>query len=405
MKKLLQILFLLIFSTVSLNAQELDTTMWVTNGTAGAFLRVGNKLYVGGEFTSVGPNHGGGAVLDAATAKINSSFPRINGRVIVAIPDGKGGWYIGGRFNKVGNFIRYNLAHINADFSVDPLWAPKVYSDDPQWALTLSSWTVNCLSISNGLLYFGGLFSEVNGKNRKSVAAVDLIDGSLHSWEPEVFNVGQIYALAVANNKVYVGGGMYSIEDGAGFSVLHPIDAVTGKNLGLFSTYGQAVRDMIIYNDVLYISGAFDESSYEGHKSYIAALDLKTEKFIPFYSEVNGEVRKMEIDHGIMYIAGSFTSVDNKTRNGIAAIDIQQKLVTEWNPNPSSDKTHPFVINTFSISDNILYLGGEFNYFASQSRKNAAAVDIYSGTITDWAPQADDAVRIISFSEEKLLIG
>jgi trimeric autotransporter adhesin len=104
---------------------------WIPNGTVNEMVLVGDKLYIGGEFTEVGPNTGCGVPIDCATAAPLRGFPILGGTVRVACADGNGGWFIGGnfifaqRFNNVGE--RYRLAHILADGAVDPAWSMGAY--------------------------------------------------------------------------------------------------------------------------------------------------------------------------------------------------------------------------------------------------------------------------------------
>jgi hypothetical protein len=92
MRKLLQILFILFtFSFTSLQAQDLDSSMFVTNRAVNAILRVGNTIYIGGEFDYVGPNTGSAGIIHTSSGEPEPSFPRVNGRVHKSIPDGKGG--------------------------------------------------------------------------------------------------------------------------------------------------------------------------------------------------------------------------------------------------------------------------------------------------------------------------
>src|SRR5581483_2236421 len=89
-----------------------------------AVLVKGDTIYVGGSFTSVGPATGGFAGFDAASAAYDSRWPSANGSLAAMAPDGRGGWYIAGNFSAIGAQPRRGLAHISADRSVDPGWAP-----------------------------------------------------------------------------------------------------------------------------------------------------------------------------------------------------------------------------------------------------------------------------------------
>jgi hypothetical protein len=99
-------------------AEAVDTTLWVANGAVYALAKYGTTLYAGGDFTAVAPCTGGGTPLSTATGALAKPFPRVEGTVLVGIPDGAGGWFIGGRFSAVGGAPRANLARIRANGSV-----------------------------------------------------------------------------------------------------------------------------------------------------------------------------------------------------------------------------------------------------------------------------------------------
>jgi len=98
--------------------------LWVTNGRVRTTQVYSGTVYLGGDFTYVGPATGSGAALSTSTGTPDLSLPRINGQVQVVQPDGAGGWYVGGHFTRVGGAPRNNAAHIRADGGVDPAWNP-----------------------------------------------------------------------------------------------------------------------------------------------------------------------------------------------------------------------------------------------------------------------------------------
>ena len=93
--------------------------IWVTNDRVSAIVPNRNKVYIGGNFTYVGPNTGCGVVLDTVAGTLRTPFPRVNNTVRAAISDNNGGWYIGGDFTKVGNRARNYIAHIFSNNTVD----------------------------------------------------------------------------------------------------------------------------------------------------------------------------------------------------------------------------------------------------------------------------------------------
>ena len=64
-----------------------------------SILRAGDTIYASGAFSRWSPNTGHGAMLDAATGAPDMTWPKINGTVEAAIPDGAGGLFIGGSFS------------------------------------------------------------------------------------------------------------------------------------------------------------------------------------------------------------------------------------------------------------------------------------------------------------------
>src|SRR4051812_37610845 len=152
-------------------------TSYVTNGIVSAVARTANTIYLGGEFSQVGPRTGpwvalstsGTGTVDATQPQVyggeqtdpegsqcsiryESGFCRHAGAVYATVSDGAGGFYLGGKFSAVGGVARENLAHVRADGSVDPSWHPSV--DGPVWALARAG----------GKVYFGGFFASVDGQ-------------------------------------------------------------------------------------------------------------------------------------------------------------------------------------------------------------------------------------------------
>src|SRR5712671_5660373 len=96
-------------------AQVVREDFHITNGTVNSVVRSGSTLYVGGNFTSVGATTGAGAPIDASSGLAVSGFPVVAGQLTAVVPDGTGGWFIGGLFTSVGGVARSNLAHVLAD--------------------------------------------------------------------------------------------------------------------------------------------------------------------------------------------------------------------------------------------------------------------------------------------------
>src|SRR5258705_11882271 len=99
------------------SAQVVDSTLWCLEpgDRVLAIARDGSTIYIGGNFSSVGPASGGGVLLDAYSGTLSPRFSKIAGRVNAVASDGRGGWFVGGLFAAVGGSPRNNLAHLLGD--------------------------------------------------------------------------------------------------------------------------------------------------------------------------------------------------------------------------------------------------------------------------------------------------
>src|SRR5205814_7934443 len=119
------------------------------------------RIYLRGSFTQVGPNTGQGVVVDQAAATWAQSFPRVNGPVHAAAPDGAGGWFIAGEFSQVGSAFRKNAARITSSGAVSS-WNPAVTG--AVYALAFDA--------ASNRVYLGGDITSVRGLARIGLAEV-----------------------------------------------------------------------------------------------------------------------------------------------------------------------------------------------------------------------------------------
>lgn len=65
------------FAAGAARAQAVDPNLWVTNGPVYAIATTGNILYLGGDFTTVGPITGHFVGIDAVTGAPEPGWPRV----------------------------------------------------------------------------------------------------------------------------------------------------------------------------------------------------------------------------------------------------------------------------------------------------------------------------------------
>src|SRR5690242_11186112 len=140
-------------------AQTVRSDFWVTNGYVNVVKQSNGTVYIGGAFNRVGPATGSAVPISTTTGLPLANFPKVAGRVTAIVPDGAGGWYLGGLFSSVGGVARANLAHLASDLSVTS-WNPAPDNG------------VLCLALSGGTVYVGGSFLNIGGQSRSFAGAV-----------------------------------------------------------------------------------------------------------------------------------------------------------------------------------------------------------------------------------------
>ena len=158
--------------------------IWATDGPVYAVAQSHATTYVGGSFSLVGPSTGGGVPLHLRDGRPVEHFPKVAGTVVAAVPDGQGGWFIGGAFSAVGGKSRANLARVLINGDVDA-WNPAANNN------------VNALAIKGHTLYVGGGFTAIAGARRSCLAALDVATGRALAWGP-VPTGGALYTAVFA---------------------------------------------------------------------------------------------------------------------------------------------------------------------------------------------------------------
>jgi len=356
---------------------------WETNGAVRAIVVNGPTTYIGGDFSYVGPNTGTGVPINTTTGVAIASFPKVNGTVYATVPDGSGGWYIGGAFTQVGTLSRNNIARILAGGTVDPAWNPNANSD------------VYDLAVSGSTVYAGGGFTSIGGQARNCIAAIDAATGNATAWNPNASS--WIRALAVSGSTVYAGGGFTSIGGQARNNIAE-IDAATGIATAWNPDANGYVRALAVSGSTVYAGGDF--TSIGGQtRNRIAAINAATGAATAWNPNASSWIRALAVSGSTVYAGGDFTSIGGQTRNRIAAIDAATGNATAWNPNSNGE------VRTFAISGSTVYAGGYFTSIGGQTRNRIAAIDATTGSPTAWNPSANNWVEALAVSGSAVYAG
>ena len=336
-----------------------------------------NTLYAGGNFSRVGDSTRTHLVAintsDGSVTSRNfnfSFFDRVNSLAVA-----KGTLYVGGDFVRIGNESRVGLAAFNTNDGSLTNWNPPLSNGG-------TSVRINSLVVVGDTLITGGDFSVVSGEFRNDLAAFNTNNGSLISWNPNpggrFGNALSVQSLAVADNIVYVGS--RTVESIAAFDVKSGRPAT----LSLPDLNG-AVFGLAIFENKLYIRGDFTRVNRQ-KRNHLAAININNRTVTDWNPNVNGVVKSLKIVGDTVYVGGNFSRVGDSTRNDIAAVDISDGSVTSWNPNVVSSSGRDEGVKSLAVVDNTLYVGGSFSSVGGLARNDIAAIKISDGSVTSWNP-------------------
>ena len=347
----------------------------VVNGQVNAITMSANTIYIGGNFTQIGPRTGHWVPIDAVTGNPIPGFPQVaGGPVICVVSDGNGGWYIGGDFLYVAGQPRNRLAHILANGALDPVWNPGADS------------TVSTIAINGNIIFAGGAFTSIGGQARNYIAALDTITGQALTWNPNANNY--VSAIAVNGGTIYAGGDFTWIG-GAARNRIAALDAVTGQALTWNPNANNYVKAIAVNGGTIYAGGYFTWIGGAA-RNRIAALDAVTGQALTWNPNANGYVYALAVNGGTVYAGGLFTNIGGQARNYIAAIDGVTGQALTWNPNANN------FVYALAVNGGTIYAGGLFTNIGGQARNYIAAIDGVTGQALTWNPNANDYVNALA---------
>jgi 6-phosphogluconolactonase (cycloisomerase 2 family) len=373
-----------------------------TNGNVEAITQSGGYAFLGGQFSRAGTPTGGGADLSQTDGSPNLAFAQPNGPVLAVVPDGSGGWYIGGRFTSVGNQPREGLAHLLPNGSVDPNFVPDVGAA-PSNIYPL----VDALALSGSTLYAGGAFTS-DGLN--NLAGFNTSTGAT-TFDPDVS--GQVDSLLVDGTTLYVGGEFTTV--GSSPAVQRNLVAAFDTGSGQLTSFdpevtgsgSPSVRALAISGTTLYASGHFATVNGSTARADLAAFDIGTGTATAFNptTQASSTIGALAVAAGTVYAGGNFGTVNGATANFLAAFDATSGVATTpFDADPDDQ------VNAITVLGGVVYAGGNFGTVnvdgTTAVREHLAAFSASNGTvIAGFNPDTDDDVNAIAVSGNSIYAG
>lgn len=344
------------------------------NGPVNGLALDATTLWLGGSFTHVGyfPRDGH-VIYDTAGPAVAAADPAV-GQVFAAIPDGAGGWFVGG----ADGVFRVDSAGI-----VDVNFSFPTFGD--VWDMRLDGST----------LYVCGEFVGLGGAMRTRLAAIDVPSATVLAWDPAPDQ--DVFALEVMAGRLYVGGKFDNI---AGAARPHTASfdtstltlnswqpAVSGGYITSFATDGTS----------LFASGYFNTAG--GSAARLAQLDPFGNTATGWAPSPSGTVFAIAIDSGKLYVGGDFTTISGSARTRIARYDLTALTLDAWAPTADEGPV------AFAFSGSIVLIGGGFGQVNGQPLSHIAELDVATGALGQTWPQANNDIGCLAFSGSQLFAG
>jgi hypothetical protein len=179
--------------------------------------------------------------------------------------------YIGGSFTTVKGITRNHLASVNKTIGTPDMWNPN--PDDIVFTFTANTTT----------LYVGGRFTTISNQPRQSVAAYTIANNSLTTFDPELKNERltspSLLSLAVYGNTLFMAseGPFYSNIDsikGKARHILGAADTSTGEATDFNPHPDNPVNYLTIYGNRLLVGGQYNSLSISASSSYFNVFNL-----------------------------------------------------------------------------------------------------------------------------------
>jgi hypothetical protein len=241
------------------------------------------------------------------------------------------------------------------------------------------------------------------------VAAAPTADAAFSRMPDDTWMTnGQVYAIAEAGNRVYLGGKFKSLRTcpprqscgpGSAVSVLNlgAVDATTGEAIKTFKPrIGAPGETAVVYGlavagGKLWVAGKFSQAEGQPRLN-LAAYDLATGQLDPAVNhrigvDISDRIRGIHALGNRVYVAGYFTTVDGTPRSRLAAFNLDGTLNTQWKP-----RTAGLARTLTSTCDgSSIIAGGAFRKASGSTgtmvaRATLAMFDATTGALDPWTP-------------------
>lgn len=326
------------------------------------------KIVIGGDFTAFNTTQRNSIARVNQDGQLDMSFnPGLGADNYVSAvtlqPDGR--ILIGGGFTSVNAFLRYGIARLLPNGSVDPSFNPGIGADGPVRAVSLQV---------DGKILIGGEFIYYNGTNCNYLARLNS-DGSLDTtFDPGEGPNGPVYSIAVTAgaldiNRQASGG---QAED----RFLVDSGSLKGSLTVNYDFLGEP-DTLRIYNgsDLIYDAGLINGVGnitvpYSGSSTYLTLVmnegnNSSATTLWKYSIRINPVVDDRPV------IGGNFTSISGTEINYVARMNLDGSLDQSFSPGTGADD----VVYAVAKQGNKVVIGGAFSSIDLRNRRGVARLN------------------------------
>jgi uncharacterized delta-60 repeat protein len=408
---------------------------WCTLGLTFVSLQSDGKIIIGGNFTSYDGtprtriarlnadgtidnsifNTGTGANGDVFTKPVPNNIREVE--TISLQPDGK--IIIGGQFTSFNGILRYRIARLNSDGSLDNTFNPM---QGPNGLNGFTAISISATALqSDGKIIIGGFFTTYNGITRNCIVRLNE-DGSLDESFLGTGADNKVFSIKIQSDGKIIIGGAFTNYNGtpmnriARLNVDGTLDTNFDPGTGV-SGFQPAVHSIAIQSDGKIIIGGQFNFYNNLERNNIARLNTDGSLDAAFNPNqgADGTVRAIAFQSdGKIIIGGDFTSYNGTIRNHIARINTNgsldsgfgQGVVINGVPWQGANST-VFAISIQATGK--IIIGGQFSKYMNEVCNRIACLNADGALDTDFNPTgagADNTVNTLALQPDgKIIVG
>ena len=367
-----------------------------------------------GNVSGWGPNDSG---LSATTDWAFVAPSTGNNQINAIVPDGSGGWYIGGSFTSITDSAATYTTGYERLVRLRPNG-----TIDPGFSCAVANGTISDLALDSTGLYVAGSFTgaaSIGGATRDRLARVrpfdDASPGAVDAWSAATNAIVRTLALDSVNGFLYLGGDFDIVLGVANQE--HLVRVTTGASATLdswrpyFGSVGALIYKVILdsVNAKLYAVGKFANVGGAGlqidpaqDRINVCRLGIGATATLDAWRPDAGTfpsntvlAAAYDAANGKLYLGGNFSAVGgtgadfaSATRNRIARVTTGATATLDaWDANVSTGSFIDPNGITHDAANGFLYLGGPFTQVQSTTRNGIARVsDGATATLDAWNP-------------------